>query len=60
MALVEPARDVRLDHQPEPTQGDGHDGQAGQSVSVEIAEHEDAFRPLTCEMEPVKEHLGVR
>ena len=43
VALVEPARDVRLDRDAEPAQGDGHDRQPGQAVGVEVAEDEDAL-----------------
>ena len=43
VALVEPARHVRLDRDAEAAQGQGHDREPGQAVGIEVAEDEDAL-----------------
>ena len=59
MALVESARDVRLDRHAEPAQGDGHDRQAGQAIGVEVAEHQDALASVARRAQPAEEEVRV-
>ncbi len=47
VALLEPARHVRLDRDAEAAQGEGHDREPGQAVGIEVAEDEDALPAVT-------------
>ena len=59
VALVQTARDVRIDGDAEPAQGDGHDRQPGQAVGIEVAEHEDPLTLITRSAQPGEEEVRV-
>jgi hypothetical protein len=59
VAFLEPARDVRLGVEAEPTEGDRHDREAGQAVGVEVPEHEHPLRCGAGGNEPLQEPIGV-
>ena len=59
VALLEPTGDVGLDGNAESAQGQGHDGQPGQPVRIEVAEDEDPLRTLPRQPDPGEEDAGV-
>ena len=59
VSLIEPTRDVGFDGHAEPAEREGHDGQAGESVRVEIAEHEDPLATLPGESQPRQQDRGI-
>ena len=60
VALLEPARHVRLDVQAEAAQREDQDREAGQAVRVEVAEDEDALvAAARGGREPVEQPVGV-
>ena len=60
VALVEPARHVRLHRDAEAAQGEGHDRQPGQPVRVEVAEDEDLLPAIACRAHPQQHDRRIR
>ena len=60
VALVEPARHVRLHRDAEAAQGEGHDRQPGQPVRVEVTEDEDPLPAIACRAHPQQHDRRIR
>ncbi len=58
--LIQAARDVGLDLQPEPAQGEDQDRQAVEAVRVEVAEDHHPFRALARRGQSVQQSVRVR
>ena len=59
VALVEPARDVRLDRDAEASQRDGHDREPGQPVGVEVAEDQDPLAAVARRAQPGQQRCRI-
>ena len=60
VALVEPARHVRLHRDAEAAQGEGHDRQPGQPVRIEVTEDEDPLPAIACRAHPQQHARRIR
>ncbi len=62
VALIQATRHVRFDRHPEASQGDGHDGQPGQAVRIEVAEDQHPFAGRPGRTQPIEDdgRIGQR